>query len=295
MNINKLYISTLFTVLFAFTACEPNIDDKLDLPPAPTEASFDIIELDASNTYRFVSTTPGAFLYSWDLGNGVTGASEEIEGYFQDKGGYLITLRVFNAGGHVTSTKTLNVAEDAEVVVEPCAEGTLTEYLSNCDQKTWRLNPAEGALLVGTADFTETYWQSSESDITERFCAWDDEWTFFEDGTMIYDTKGDVWGEDYLGFNFECVPTADLPADVADWGDGTHIYTVNPATNELSVIGSGAFIGIPKAANGQEVGFPQSMVTYIITGMNTNSDGDDVMVIKVEYGDNVWQFTLVAV
>lgn len=294
MNITKLYIVALVIALLGFTACEPNIDEKLDLPAAPTEASFDIIELEASNSYRFVSTTPGAFLYSWDLGNGITGASEEIEGYFADKGGYLITLRVFNAGGHVTSTQTLNVLEDAEVEVEPCEEGTIIEFLTNCDQKTWKLNPAEGALLVATIDFSTTHWQNTADDVEGRFCAWDDEWTFFEDGTMTYDTKGDIWGEDYLGFNFACVPTTDMPADVAAWGDGNHNFTVNPATNELAVLGEGAFIGIPKAANGQEVGFPQSMVTYTITGMDTNNSGNDVLVIKVEYGNDVWQFTLLA-
>ncbi len=289
----KSTIYLLVFVLLGFIACEPAIEDKIDLPPAPSEASFDIIELEASNTYSFVSTTPGAFLYSWDLGNGTTGTSEEIEGYFPEKGGYLITLRVFNAGGHVTSTKTLNVPENAVIEAEPCEAGTLTEYLSDCDQKTWSLNPAEGALLVGPPGLTETWWQNDINVVSERFCAWDDEWTFFEDGTMTYDTKGDIWGEDYLGFDFSCVATADMPADVAAWGDGTHMYIANGATNELALIGNGAFIGIPKAANGQEVGFPQSGVTYTVTEMSTNTDGKDLLVVQVDYTAGIWQFTLV--
>jgi len=170
----------------------------------------------------------------------------------------------------------------------------LAEYLSNCDTKTWKLIPEAGALLVGPPGLTETWWQNDETVVTERFCAFDDTWTFTGDGEMIYDTKGDIWGEDYLGFDFACVPTEEMPDDVAAWGNGTHEYVAIEGTQQLQLKGLGAFMGIPKAANGAEVGFPQNGVTYDVVERRVDADGKDVLVIQVDYTAGVWQFTFVA-
>ena len=48
----------------------------------------------------------------------------------------------------------------------------------------------------------------------------------FDGLQMQYDTKGQVWGEDYMGFNFECVGTDQLVGAVQAWGDGNHTFLV---------------------------------------------------------------------
>lgn len=293
MTIKNIFYTLFILGLLGLYACEPDIDEKRTLPGAPSEATFDVIDL-GDNTYQLVNTTEGGFLFQWDLGNNLTETTEEVTVTYPKAGAYIITLTVFNAGGHAVGSKSIVVANDLVVEAEPCGPGTLAEYLSNCDQKTWRLIPEPGALLVGPPGLTETWWQSSENEVSERFCAWDDTWTFFEDGTMVYDTKGDIWGEDYLGFEFSCVPTADMPEDVAAWGDGTHEYISIEATQQLQLNGLGAFMGIPKAANGQEVGFPIGSITYDVTERRTNADGKDVLVIQVDYTAGIWQFTFVA-
>lgn len=293
MIIKNIFYALFIFSLIGLTACEPDIDEKSTLPNAPSEATFDVIDL-GDNTYQLVNTTEGGFLFKWDLGNNLSETSEEVTVTYPKAGAYVITLTVFNAGGHAVGSKSIVVANDLVVEVEPCGPGTLAEYLSDCDEKTWRLNPEAGALLVGPPGLTETWWQSGDNEVSERFCAWDDTWTFFEDGTMVYDTKGDIWGEDYLGFDFSCVATADMPEDVAAWGDGEHEYIAIEATQQIQLNGLGAFMGIPKAANGQEVGFPVGSITYDVREKRTNADGKDVLVIEVDYTAGIWQFTFVA-
>ena len=280
--------------LLGLFACEPDIDDKIALTAAPSEATFDVID-EGDNTYRFVNTTEGGFLFQWDLGNGVTETSEDVTVTYPLAGAYVVTLTVFNAGGHAVGSKSIVVASDLEIETGPCEAGTLMDFLSNCDTKTWKLTPEDGALYVGKADLSEIWWQSDANTVSERFCAWDDTWTFTGDGEMIYNTQGDIWGEDYLGFDFSCVPTEDMPDDVAAWGDGTHDYVADEALQKLSLQGLGAFMGIPKAANGSEVGFPLGSVTYDVVSTTTNSDGKGVLVIKVDYDAGgtpaIWQFT----
>jgi len=273
-------------------SCEPQIDDKISLPPAPSAAEFTIEQLPEDNSYRFVSTTEDGFLYGWDLGDGTTVSGPEATATYVAAGVYIVELTVFNSGGHVTSTQSVIIENDLVIEEGPCDEGSLKEWLSNCDQKTWRLNPAAGALLVGPVGLTETWWQIDDNAIAERPCAFDDEWIFFEDGTMIYDTKGDIWGEDYMGIDFMCVDESELGSAISAWGSGEHAYTA--IGNELALIGLGAYIGLPKATNGAEVNMPVSGITYTVTSQSADADGNDLMVIQVNYGGGIWQFTLVA-
>lgn len=293
MTFNKFIYTALVSSLLLLASCEPDIDDKIDLPSAPTEATFDVTDI-GDNTYSLANTTDGGFLFQWDLGNGATETGETVTVTYPEAGAYVVSLTVFNAGGHATGTRSIVVNEDLVVMAGPCEPGSISEFLSNCDQKTWRLNPAAGALLVGPPGLGETWWQNDETVVEERFCAWDDTWTFFENGDMVYDTKGDIWGEDYLGFDFSCVPTAEMPDDVAAWGDGMHSYVASDATQQIMLNGVGAFMGIPKAANGAEVGFPVSSVTYDIVEMRQDADGNDILVVLVDYTDGNWQFTFVA-
>jgi len=53
-----------------------------------------------------------------------------------------------------------------------------------------------------------------------------------------------------------CLDEGDLPAAAAAWGSGNHAFAVTEATANdpamLTVTGTGAFIGLPKAYNGGE-------------------------------------------
>ncbi len=280
------------SALLMFIACDPQQDDKIELPPAPTSADFTIEPGANPNTYILRNTTQGAFQFIWDLGNGSTATGEVVQAFYPEKGNYEIELTIFTAGGSATSSKILDVADDAPF---QCEGNPLYEFLSDCSEKVWRLNPGPGALWVGPSDGSTTWWANGQSDVDARPCAFDDTWTFTGEGKMIYNTNGDIWGEDYMGFNFECVNEADLSDALAPWGSGEHNYTlVAGPPDQLIVTGLGAFLGLPKAANGAEVNTPQTSVTYTILRMEENG-ANDLLEIEVKIGGNgAWRFTYIS-
>lgn len=275
-----------------FISCEPEQDDALPLGTPPTNVDFEIQSTGEMNQFRLVNTTPGTFIHQWNLGNGQTAEGQVVETTYQFAGTYEITLKAFNDGGFGEMTRTVTVDEDAPA---PCNPGSLMEFLTNCDSRTWKLLQGEGAYWVGPNDGSGTTWWTNDFNVfNERPCAFNDEWIFSSDGVMVYDTKGDLWAEDYMGFNFECVTDAQLSDNIAPWASGTHGFALmEGAVDQLQLIGLGAFIGLPKAANGSEVTLPQTGVTYDIVDRGTNG-GQDFMVLDVDYTVGIWRFHIVA-
>ncbi len=284
---NRITFIGIFAVLAI--ACDPQQDDKIDIGLPPAEASFLIQPLTQPNHYLLTNTTPDVFEYLWDLGNGTRMSGAEVEAFYPLKGTYTITLTVFGKGGHATSSQTLEVPEDAPF---DCESDALYKYLTDCGQRTWKLKPVEGSLWVGPADGSTTWWAIPQSDVDSRPCQFNDEWTFTKDGQMIYDAKGDVFAEPYMGFNFECIDEAMLPADKAPWGSGTHTFELLPG-NKLKVNGLGAYLGLPKAANGAEVTDPQTSVTYDIIRWDSNPDGKE-MELEINFGAGIWRFIYIS-
>lgn len=289
------YLYVILASVFLFTACDPEEADKTVLGDPPTNISFEIIPLGGINEYRLVNTTPNTFIQQWDLGNGQLLNGEEVVAFYPQQGSYVVTLTVFNESGHGVSAQSIDVLEDAP---SPCNPNSIMEFLSNCDTRTWTLNPAEGAYFVGPNDGTgTTWWQNSADEINARPCAFDDEWIFTPDGVMVYDTKGEIWAEDYMGFDFECIDETLLTADLASWGAGNHAFLVDETAMTLDVVGLGAFIGLPKVATGAEVTTPQSGVKYDIVEMiPDDGNGNRLIKLQVLYnGDSaLWRFTLKA-
>ena len=282
----KLTLYIIASLLFAMTACEPSIEDKIDIG-LPPQADFSIEYIDENNVKLTNITTDDNFIASWDLGNLGTMSGNEIEVLFPDMGEYFITLSVFGKGGSGNVTKSVNITQDAA----GACNGAM-EFISACGTKTWKLNPAEGALWVGP-DASSMWWQNSAQDVLDRPCDWNDEFTFTETGVFTYASNGDFWGEPYSGITPEsCQPISALSADRATWGDGTHAFEVIPgAIPKLKVIGDGAFVALRKAANGMEVTHPVSEVTYDIIGMST-VNGTDILELEIQYGAGIWRFTL---
>lgn len=285
-NINLLF--GLFFVLALF-ACEPQQEDDITLPPAPENVTFSIEAGTEPNTYILTNTTTDVFEYAWDLGNGTTATGESVEAFYSLAGTYEVSLTVLGKGGSGSATQTIIVEADAPFM---CEGNEVAEFLSNCDQKVWKLNDEAGALFVGPGDGVTTWFATTEEDIETRFCQFDDTWTFTGDLEMIYETNGDIWGEDYLGFNFECVDESQLGDAVAPWGSGTHTYVIEgDSPPQLTVSGLGAFIGLPKVANGAEVTTPQTAVTYDVIRMESTPE-KDIIELEVNFGPGIWRFTL---
>jgi hypothetical protein len=59
-----------------------------------------LADLANPNTYILENTTPGAFIFNWELGNGTKKEGAKVSAFYQKKGDYVVVLTVANAGGH---------------------------------------------------------------------------------------------------------------------------------------------------------------------------------------------------
>lgn len=283
-----LKYSLLFFVVLGLFSCEPFVEEKSDLGPPPNP-SFTISQGDTPNNFVFENTTDGAFITQWSVEGGSKYEGEIVEVNIPFAGDYEITMTTFNRGGHGTTSQMVTVTQD-----DPNACFGNFQLLTGCGEKVWKLAPEANAEHIGPT-ITETWWGNSLDDVTTRYCHWDDEWIFRADGTMEYDDKGDFWADEKdgavwpadLGLPIGCNNTEDWPAQYAAWGAGVHTFSVTETS--LSVIGDGAFIGLYKAGTTDEVGTPQSSVTYSILEIS-----EDRMVIYCDYGWGAWRFTLVS-
>ena len=278
-------LGLLGIVVLGFTACEPNTKTELGALPV-SDFSYTMVD---SNTIALTSESTGdPFMFQWDIAGVGSFTGENAEVLIPLIGTYDITHTVFNQAGHASSMDQVEIFKDADI---PCV-GAI-EYLTECSSRTWKLAPEEGACWVAP-DANGFWWQNSTADVALRSCLFNDEWVFHEDGTMEYKTNGDIWGEPYMGLSAEsCIAESALPSAVSAWGSGTHTFEIIPATadhpDQLRVIGTGAFMGFPKAANGQEVSSPVNEVTYDILYM-TDQNNNRYMQIEVNYTVGIWRF-----
>ena len=284
---NKSNIFILLSILL-LTACDPVVEDKQSLGPPPSNVSFTITDL-GENNFEYTNTTPGTFIHQWQFGDGITGEGSTIQHVYTKAGTYDVELTAFNDGGFAKGNDQVVVLEDLGI---NCESFPLYEQLTNCDSKVWKLDDGEAALFVGP-NAGESWWISAEDENESRPCAWNDEWIFFEDGTMVYDTKGDLWAEDYMGFAFECVTDGDLGDAVAPWASGNHSFEMleEEGVTKIALRGLGAFIGLPKVINGAEVTTPVDGVTYDIVEI-TNDGSKDVMILEINFGPGIWRYRL---
>lgn len=293
---NLIITSLVAVVLLVLSACDPTIEDKITLGAAP-QAAFSYEFIDPNNV-RFTNTTIDEyFLIDWEFNGAVDTAYGNVtEVAYLEAGDYEVSLSVFGSGGSTTVTETITITQN-----DPGACEAVMQFLTDCGTKVWGLSPEAGALFVGPNDGSGTqWWANSADDVTDRSCDWNDDYTFTKDGNdggiYDYDSKGDLWGEPYMGLGSEaCYSEGDLPADRAAWGSGTHGFQILPATGteiaKLRVFGEGAFLGLRKPANGAEVEFPQQEVVYDILEMDQNNG---VLVIQVDIGGGLWRYRLAA-
>lgn len=277
-------------LLTAFLACNPQLDEAPELPPAPENASFSVQSGSEPNEFVLTSTAPDVFQFLWEV-NGQSINGEQIEVFLPVAGTYPVVHTVFGRGGFARDSSVIVVESDAPF---DCDNSVVFKFLSDCDQKSWRLiDPAvEAPIRVGPGDGSGTVWFAVDAtEAAGRPCSFDDTWTFFEDGTMEFDANGDLFAEDFMGFPFVCTPEADFSPTIQPWTSGEHQFLTDEDANTITVNGLGAWIGLPKVTNGAEVTQPVSTTTYTVTRMESTPTGD-ILVLEVNFGPGVWTFTL---
>jgi PKD repeat protein len=198
-----------------------------------------------------------------------------------------------NAGGEFYLDDIKQAAETAE----------LTEAkLTGGSSKTWVLKPAAGSFGVGPGKGSDAYFPNGADISGLRPCLFDDEFIFKTGGVYEYDSKGQIWGEGYLSSVINaCTDESNLLANATAWGSGTHGFTFTPATETepayITVTGTGAFIALPKAYNGDEydAGPPAAngsvkyeVLSYVKNGAN------ETLSLTIDIGGGAfWNFVLI--
>jgi Flp pilus assembly protein TadG len=152
---------------------------------------------------------------------------------------------------------------------------------------SWSLSQEEGSLGVGPA-LGDTQWFSCDAAcVTERACLYDDTYVFGSDGAFTNVLGTETWIEPWQDGADAC------GAPVAPY-DGSAIanFVYDEVAGTLTINGTGAYLGIPKANNEGEL--PNVAVPDAITYNVTLSENDTVMDAYVESGAGVfWQYKLV--
>ena len=159
------------------------------------------------NTVTFTNSTSNATSYVWEFGDGgVSSQGDPVHTYGMD-GNYEVSLTAYDDAGesdNITQTVTISSAA--------FTAGTL----SSPTGKTWMLD-GEASYYVGPCLGCNNWWGGIDAaGVIERACQLDDQWVFYDDGTMEHITDGVIWAEDYLGFAGECIDETELtpPLDV---------------------------------------------------------------------------------
>ncbi len=151
----------------------------------------------------------------------------------------------------------------------------------------WQMQAAAGAMGVGPEQGDISWWSIDDAGVTQRACFFDDYYVFHNDGSFNNILQDETWIEPWQGIEADGCGTPVAPHD----GTATATWEYDEGAATVTVTGTGAYLGIPKAVNNTELTSPDQapgFVTYLVTFEN---DGE-IMVLDIEVGGAWWRFKL---
>jgi hypothetical protein len=188
-QIQSFSIIALVTLL-AMAGCRPEAAKELG---TKATASFTISPVAGKvNTYALHSTSQNAFGYQWNKGNGTFVKGKEFDtAYFPLAGTYRVQLRAYGRGGYDTAS------QNAVATVDDILNNPTFQLLTG---KNWKLNPADGSIIVGTDANPAAYFGGGA--IAD--CQKDDVYTFTTGLKLNYNANGSTFNGGNLAPNFSC-------------------------------------------------------------------------------------------
>ncbi|MFK7832751.1 MAG: PKD domain-containing protein [Winogradskyella sp.] len=193
----------------------------------------------------------------------------------------------------ITYSATLSDSNNVLNVVVESGTGVFWQYklvreaATSPLEGTWSMAQEAGSLGVGPAIGDTQWFACDDACVAARACYFDDTYVFGADGSFTNVLGSESWIEGWQGGSDAC------GAPVAPY-DGTAIanFIYDDVAGTLTINGSGAYLGIPKANNQGEL--PNVAVPDEIIYNITLSENDTVMNVVVESGTGVfWQYKLV--
>jgi hypothetical protein len=237
---------------------------------AGTDATLSDLQIDSATISGFSSGTTS---YSYNILEGTTDIPQ------------ITAASTTDTNAQTTITQATAIPGDATVVVT-AQNGTTTEtytvsyaYVSS-PEGTWSFTPTAGAFMVGPGQGTGNYYTSSLADVTTRDCLFDDEYVFNADGSFENVLGSDTWLESWqAGAPAEGCGTPIAPHD----GTNPATWSFNPS-GTITIVGDGAFLGLAKVTNTNELGDPvDDTITYTLTSItNTN------MTLDIQLTSGAW-------
>ncbi|MBK6346655.1 MAG: PKD domain-containing protein [Bacteroidales bacterium] len=275
--------------LITFVSCK---DDEED-PPANPIASFQYV-ISTTNFLEvtFTNYSQNATSYSWNFGDGQTSVEANPVHAFTAAGTYTVVLTAKNsANASATFNQTIEIKDPNSALA----------LLAGETSKTWKLFREGTCMGVGPDAASARLWWSL-SNTGARPCYYFQEYTFKRDGSYVFDDHGSFWGEGAVfagtAVNESCFEAIasnmvnSAGADVSAWLSGTHAFTYDPATNTITLTGTGAWLGLPQLGTAAESIVPEASKSF--KAVIEEKDGYDLMTVSYTYAALYWDFTYVS-
>jgi len=236
---HKYFSPLLFAVLILLSACDPSIEEDIQIPGLPASPEMSIeVSPDNPNKIIIKDLSDNFFSRVWDLPGGTPDKSTlSIDTIlYQKAGDYAITLHAAKAGGGGTSLAKENIFIADDAVLECSDEITfLTGGCDNPTGKCWTFSRVAGAVTVGP-DPGSSEWFTSPVDGLQAE-QYDDSFCFtFEGSSFQYDNNGQTV-DPFNGFSpVDFDPPTDLTYFLQEGGGGNGETRI--------VLPEGAFMGV---------------------------------------------------
>lgn len=280
-----LIFFSLLSIMIIGACDDDDGDDPAPVVKDPIASfQFAISETDFSEV-TFTNYSQNATSYTWNFGDGGTSTEENPVYTYSNAGTYEVKLTASNSEGKSADfSATITITDPNEAL----------NLLTGGSSKTWRLYREGTCMGIGPDAAGAGSWWSLSND-GSRPCVYKQEWTFNTDGSFSFNDNGVFWGEGgILGadVNETCFEVGSSLAnvdgtDVSAWLSGTHNFTYDPTIGELTLTGTGAWIGLIKVTPTGDVNVPQASVTYEAT--IEEKEGFDLLHITVT-GDGFYWF-----
>ena len=207
------------------------------------------------------------------LGNTVSGSWQSIE----------LDMSGFDGGNLENKEKITQILIDSDGVASLVYIDNFYFYKSPSGPSpivgTWQVASEAGSLGVGPTQGATNWWSIDATGVADRACYFDDSYVFGSDGSFTNVLGSDTWLEGWqAGFEGCGEPVA--PHN----GTNPATYSYDQSSGTLTIVGEGAYIGLPKAHNGGEDGNPaNNTITYIVDFVD-----DNTIIMDIEAGSGVW-------
>jgi len=154
----------LAAIILMMFACTPQMEDGIDIGPAPTADQLDFTITSGGTDFKFKLTNTSQItgIPSWDLGNGSKSTETSPVATYPLPGTYTVTMTLVTRGGTTSITKTVTQTKTDYSIFDDPKFINLSGGTSATAGKTWVLDSlAQGHLGVGPAGSPGLEWWSA--------------------------------------------------------------------------------------------------------------------------------------